>query len=62
MNKKPFDVLERHDLLPLCPHCSKELNEVYRRSRGIGFFVGRNNVFFCPHCQKVLGVGQSRML
>ena len=23
--------------------------------------VGRNSIFFCPHCRKVLGFGQSRM-
>ena len=61
MNKRPFDVIEREDIAPLCPHCDKKLTEVYRRSRGAGLFVGRNIVFFCPHCHKVLGFGQSRM-
>ena len=61
MSNRPFTVVERQDLLPLCSHCGKELTEVYRRSRGVGLFVGRNIVFFCPHCRKVLGFGQSRM-
>ena len=61
MSKRAFDGVERDDLLPLCPHCGKELTEVYRKSRGAGIFVGRNIVFFCPHCRKVLGFGQSRM-
>ena len=61
MTKIPFNVVERNDLVPLCPHCERELAEVYRKSKGVGLLVGRNSVFFCPHCRKVLGVGQSRM-
>ncbi len=61
MIKQVFEFHERQDLLPICPHCEKELREVYRKSRGAGIFVGRNNVFFCPHCRKILGFGQSRM-
>lgn len=61
MTKIPFNVVERNDLVPLCPHCDRELAEVYRKSKGAGLLVGRNSVFFCPHCRKVLGVGQSRM-
>ena len=61
MTKTPFNVVERNDLLPICPHCDKELTEVHRKSKGAGLLVGRNSVFFCPHCRKVLGVGQSRM-
>ncbi len=29
---------------------------------GDGLIIGRNNVFFCPYCRKVLGFGQSRMM
>ena len=61
MSQKPFAVVEREDLAPRCPHCEAELTEVYRRSKGAGFLVGRNVVFFCPHCLKVLGFGQSRL-
>lgn len=61
MTKRQLNVVEREDLLPLCSHCGKELTEVYKKSRGAGFFVGRNVVFFCPLCRKVLGFGQSRM-
>jgi hypothetical protein len=61
MSKKPFAVVEREDLAPRCPHCEAELTEVYRRSKGAGFLVGRNVVLFCPHCLKVLGFGQSRL-
>ena len=62
MNQRPFNVVEREDLVPVCPHCSKDLHEVYRKSKGAGFVVGRNSVFFCPHCRRVLGFAQSRMV
>lgn len=62
MNKRPLHIIERQDLLPLCPHCDRELTEVYRKARGAGLIVGRDNLYFCPHCRKVLGFGQSRMI
>ena len=58
----PFVIVDRKDLAPVCPHCEKDLREVYRQSRGAGLIVGRNCVFFCPHCRKVLGFAQSRMI
>lgn len=62
MADKSFSVVKRDDLLPLCPHCDQQLPEVYVRTKGLGFIEGRNIVFFCPHCSKVLGFGQSRMM
>lgn len=62
MTDKPFTVVERDDLVPLCPHCGRELSEVYMKAKGAGFIEGRNVVYFCPHCSKVLGFGQSRMI
>ncbi len=62
MTDKEFNVVKRDDLSPLCSHCSQELTEVYVRSKGLGFIEGKNMVYFCPHCLKVLGFGQSRMI
>ncbi len=62
MSEKSFNVVKRDDLMPLCPHCSVELPEVYVKTKGLGYFEGRDIVFFCPHCSKVLGFGQSRMM
>ena len=62
MNERPFNVVKREDLVPLCPHCEAELPEVYVKTKGVGFVVGSTAVFFCPHCRKVLGFGQSRMI
>ena len=61
MTKTPFNVVEPNDLSPLCPHCAKELTDIYRKSKGAGLIVGRNSVFFCPHRMKVLGFRQCRM-
>ncbi len=58
----PFNVVRRDDLVPLCPHCEAGLAEVYTRTKGTGFVEGKNAVYFCPHCLKVLGFGQSRMI
>ncbi len=59
---KPLKFVKRDDLTPLCPYCSKELTEVYAKSQGSGFIVGKNTMYFCPHCSKVLGFAQSRMI
>jgi predicted RNA-binding Zn-ribbon protein involved in translation (DUF1610 family) len=59
---KPFCVVQRDDILPLCPHCGQGLPEIYARSKGVALVVGRTTVFFCPHCSKVLGFAQSRMI
>ncbi|MCP4569607.1 MAG: hypothetical protein GY841_18675 [FCB group bacterium] len=55
-------VTEREDETPICPYCEKELAEVYTRSKGLGWLEGKNAICFCPHCKKVLGFGQSRMM
>lgn len=59
---KTLNIIKRNDLTPLCPHCSKQLNEVYSKTRGSGFVVGKDVVYFCPYCLKVLGFSQSRMI
>ena len=62
MTDTPFSVVKRDDLTPVCPHCEAKLPEVYIRTKGVGFIEGKNIMYFCPHCQKVLGFGQSRMI
>ncbi len=62
MNETPFTVVKREDLVPICPHCEEPIAEVYVKSRGAGWFLfPSSSVYFCPHCMKVLGIGQSRM-
>ncbi len=62
MPEKPFTVVRREDVTPICPHCESELTEVYAKEKGVPLIEGRTAVFFCPHCSKVLGFGQGRML
>ena len=63
MTKAPFTVVPREDLDPICPHCTQPITEVYYKAKGAGWFIlpPRNVVYFCPHCRKVLGMGQSKM-
>ena len=62
MNNASFKITKREDLLPKCPFCQMDLGEVFVKTKGLGWLEGRNVVYFCPHCQKVLGFGQSRMM
>ncbi len=49
---------ERNDVVPLCPHCSEPLNEIwYNELRG---FLGKRYVYFCAKCRKVLGVSHRK--
>ena len=62
MMETPFNVIHREDLDPVCPHCNEKLSEIYYKAKGAGWFLfPRNAVYFCPHCMKVLGLGQSKM-
>ena len=62
MTDRPLTIVNREDLSPVCPHCGEELTEVYTRAKGVPFVQGTNVVYFCPHCLKVLGFGQGRMI
>ncbi|MCK5126423.1 MAG: hypothetical protein KAR42_09220 [candidate division Zixibacteria bacterium] len=61
MSIQTLQLSKREDIAPICPHCSNELNHMYYRTKGLGLFVGKNVIYFCPHCHKILGIGQSRM-
>ena len=60
--KEPFSLVDREDLVPLCPHCSARLHEVYRRATGVAIGQGRTVTYFCPRCLRVLGFAQGRMI
>ena len=62
MNQTDLKFTKREDISPVCPHCGQWLNEVYVKTRGLGFMEGKNVLYFCPFCSKVLGFGQSRMM
>ncbi|MDD8030736.1 MAG: hypothetical protein PHQ25_01905 [Acidobacteriota bacterium] len=49
---------ERHDLSPICPHCSTALTKILYQQLKSTF--GRRYVYFCPHCHKILGVSHRK--
>ena len=60
--KKEFTLTKRNDIPPKCPHCEEELGEVFYQTKGLGFFTGRNVIYYCPSCHKVLGLAQNRAM
>lgn len=58
----PFALVDREDLLPICPHCGTAIQEVYRKAKGVALARGRTNVYFCSHCHRVLGFSTGRMI
>jgi hypothetical protein len=58
----PFALVDRPDLVPVCPHCTSNLHEVYRKGSGVALGQGRTTVYFCSKCRKVLGFAQGRMI
>jgi hypothetical protein len=49
---------ERNDLIPACPHCSQPITKVYYRE--LSGVWGKRYIYFCPSCQKVLGVSHRK--
>ena len=44
---------------PVCPFCEQPLPEVWRRDVDPKLMALEHRyVYFCPHCRKVLGMGQ----
>jgi uncharacterized protein with PIN domain len=60
--ERPFALVDRMDLVPICPHCEAELAEVYRKGVGLPLGQGRTLIYFCPSCHKALGFAQGRMI
>ena len=53
-----IDLREKIDILPICPHCSEPVKEMwFSLLRG---FLGRRYVYFCSKCHKVLGVSHRK--
>jgi len=47
------------DKLPKCPYCSKDLDEIWSKSEGLGL-AGKERILMCPHCQAMLAYGAWR--
>ena len=51
--------LERQESVnPLCPHCQQALNVMWFKE--LAGALGKRYVYFCPFCQKVLGVSHRK--
>jgi hypothetical protein len=48
---------EDKELRPKCPHCERTLERLVKVKHGE---YEQHNVYCCPHCHKILGVGVSR--
>ncbi|MBT8136448.1 MAG: hypothetical protein KJO54_05450 [Gammaproteobacteria bacterium] len=49
---------QKDDIAPLCPHCEKEIDEVWLRElKGV---FGRRYIYFCSQCRKALGVSHRK--
>jgi uncharacterized protein with PIN domain len=53
---------KKEDLTPICPHCGKELDEIYYKAKGLGYIEAQHDIYFCPYCRKIIGIGPSRMM
>ena len=42
------------DYDPLCPHCSKAIEEIHWRQVDA---INAEYLFICPKCKKVIGIG-----
>lgn len=53
-----IDLQRRDDVNPICPHCNTELTTMlFRQLSGV---MGKRFVYFCPTCNKVLGVSHRK--
>ena len=53
-----INVKERDDIVPICPHCSEPLGEIWFRELKTDF--GRRYIYFCSRCRKILGVSHRK--
>ena len=51
--------LEEHqNVTPVCPHCGQSLQTIwFQELRG---FLGKRYIYFCPFCNKVLGISHRK--
>ena len=56
MAKAAVKLTASDDLVPVCPHCGNQLDEIYMTTEGYWSLI-KNRIYFCPHCLKVLGAG-----
>ena len=53
-----MELQRNDDVSPICPHCQQPLKSVWYT--GLKSTFGKRNLYFCPHCRKVLGVSHRK--
>ncbi len=53
-----IECIEKEEVAPICPHCSMKLDRVWCRS--LSSYFGKRYIYFCPHCNKVLGISHRK--
>ena len=51
-------IIEKNDIVPICPHDDAQLNLVY--GSGLESTFGKRYIYFCPNCHKVLGLSHRK--
>ena len=49
---------EHNEILPVCPHCKKELFRIFFQELSTDF--GKRYIYFCSECRSVLGVSHRK--
>ena len=57
---KNLEIVKNEHDAAICPHCEKEIGEVFYKAKGFPIMFGKHYMYFCPHCKKVLGFSQGR--
>jgi hypothetical protein len=55
-----LNVEDRDDLLPVCPHCKKDIDKIFARDLNKDIMGSRRVVYFCPNCRATLGVSHRK--
>ena len=51
-------LVERNDIVPICPHCSEKIEELWFQELKSDF--GRRYVYFCARCRKIVGASHRK--
>jgi len=49
---------EKHDITPLCPHCSTEITKIWFQE--IASTFGKRYIYYCSICNKILGISHRK--
>jgi len=49
---------KKEEVVPICPHCKKELTNVWFRQ--LKQDLGKRCIYFCPQCKSCLGVSHRK--